>query len=393
MLGGSAQQVVAVKYAVDKGYYTVLCDFLLDNPGQYFAHEFHCVSTTDREGILEVARSARVDAVVAYASDPAASTAAYVAETLGLPTNPLASVEILSDKGHLRAFLAANDFNVPKFALLAEASQVQEAVNGLSYPILVKPTDASGSKGISRVDSEDQLSCAVSNALVFSRSQRVILEEFVVPSHPFMIGGDCFVRDGEVEFWGLLNSHRDPSVSPFVPVGTSFPVTISKQQERLVRSEISRLIRALGMRFGAFNLEVLIDCEGRPFIIELGPRNGGNMIPELLELATGVDLVSATVEAALGKPDYRLTANDCDRYLAVYVLHAADDGVLDQIVVRPSHERHVLRTVLYKNPGEHVEYFDGASKAIGVLFLEFESSRQMLDTLMKSNEYLSVSIA
>ena len=88
LLGGSAQQIVAIKTAQKLGYYTVLCDYLPDNPGQYEADKFYLISTTDKEAILKVALDECVDGVLAYASDPAAPTAAYVAEKMKLPTNP-----------------------------------------------------------------------------------------------------------------------------------------------------------------------------------------------------------------------------------------------------------------------------------------------------------------
>ena len=95
LLGGSAQQIVAIKTAQKLGYYTVLCDYLPDNPGQYEADKFYLVSTTDKDAVLEVARNEQVDGVLAYASDPAAPTAAYIAEKLGLSGAPYHSVETL----------------------------------------------------------------------------------------------------------------------------------------------------------------------------------------------------------------------------------------------------------------------------------------------------------
>ncbi len=93
LLGGSRQQVVAIEAAKRLGYRTVLCDYLPDNPGRLVADSFHLVSTTDRDAVLEVARAEGISGVLAYASDPAAATAAYVAQELGLPGNPLRSVE------------------------------------------------------------------------------------------------------------------------------------------------------------------------------------------------------------------------------------------------------------------------------------------------------------
>lgn len=114
LLGGSAQQVIAIQTAKRLGYYTILCDFLTDNPGQYCADKFYLISTTDKEAILEIAKKEDIDGVLAYASDPAAPTAAFVAEKLGLPGNPYDSVEILCNKDRFREFLQMHNFNTPQ---------------------------------------------------------------------------------------------------------------------------------------------------------------------------------------------------------------------------------------------------------------------------------------
>ena len=102
LLGGSRQQVVAIETAKKLGYYTILCDYLSDNPGQNYADKFYLESTTDKEAILKIAEKEKIDGIVAYASDPAAPTAAYVAEKLGLPTNPYESVNILCNKEYVQ---------------------------------------------------------------------------------------------------------------------------------------------------------------------------------------------------------------------------------------------------------------------------------------------------
>ena len=87
-LGGAPTQVPPIEYALKQGYYVITCDYLPDNPGHKLAHEYHNVSTTDKEDVLRLANSLGIDGIVAYASDPAAPTAAYVAEQLELPGNP-----------------------------------------------------------------------------------------------------------------------------------------------------------------------------------------------------------------------------------------------------------------------------------------------------------------
>ena len=113
LLGGSAQQIVAIETAKRLGYHTILCDFLSDNPGQYVADKFYLVSTTDKEAVLKVALDENVDGVLAYASDPAAPTAAYVAEKMELAGSPYESVDILCNKDKFRSFLSQNGFCTP----------------------------------------------------------------------------------------------------------------------------------------------------------------------------------------------------------------------------------------------------------------------------------------
>ena len=163
LLGGSAQQVVAIETAKRLGYYTILCDFLDDNPGQYVADKFYLESTTDKEKILEIAIEEQIDGILAYASDPAAPTAAYVAEKLGLPGNPYKSVDILCNKDKFRKFLSENGFCTPK---AKGYSDIQEALDDLnkSYfrlPVIIKPVDSSGSKGATVIRTLDNLNEAI----------------------------------------------------------------------------------------------------------------------------------------------------------------------------------------------------------------------------------------
>ena len=114
MLGGSESQIVAIDRARELGYYTVLCDYLPDNPGRFHADKFYQVSTTDKDAVMRVAREEVVDGVVAYGSDPAAPTAAYVAERLGLPGIPYETAKSFCEKHLFRDFLCRKGFSVPE---------------------------------------------------------------------------------------------------------------------------------------------------------------------------------------------------------------------------------------------------------------------------------------
>lgn len=370
LLGGSAQQVVAIETAKRLGYRTVLCDFLPDNPGQYTADKFYLVSTTDKEAVLEVAEKEKVDGVLAYASDPAAPTAAYVAETLGLPTNPCNAVETLCNKDRFRDFLRENGFNTPVSKGYRNAEVVNADIPMFRLPVIVKPVDSSGSKGVTVLRSWDGLDKALAFAFSFSRAHRIVVEEFIEKKHPYLIGGDIFVSDGKVVLWGLLNCHRDERVNPLVPVGKSYPLLLEKDDVRHVQETLQSMIEKLGIRFGSMNVELVIDSSNRVWPIDIGPRAGGNMIPDLLGMIFGVDLVEMAIQTAMGEA---LTGNigSGSGYFATYNLHSTRGGIYKQILFSSELKSYLKRICLYKKPGERVERFDNASKCLGIIFMEF----------------------
>lgn len=397
LLGGSSQQVVAIEAAKRLGYRTVLCDYLPDNPGQHVADVFYRESTTDRDRMLEVARREGVSGVLAYASDPAASSAAYVAEALGLPTNPLSAVETLGDKGRFRAHLRDNGLPCPGFITLdvASCSEVaSRALRALAYPVVVKPTDSSGSRGVSVVDEFDPsaLKQALAHAKAHSRNGVLLAEERIAASFPRVVGGDVFVVDGQVRFWGLMSCLRDQALGGLVPTGERYPAGLDATQEQAVRACIQNLVESLGLRFGEFNVEVILGAGDVPYVLELGARAGGNMIPVQLSDVSGIDLVEANVLFAMGKAAPSLAFDGNDACVATYVLHAREAGVFKGVSLSPGIKPFIYRTALYAQPGEQVERFDAANKALGIVFLRFGDEAQMERRLQTITDDITVEV-
>ena len=382
LLGGSRQQVVAIECAKRLGYRTVLCDYLPDNPGQYAADVFYQESTTDRARMLEIARAEGVSGVLAYASDPAALTAAYVAEELGLPANPLASVEILSTKHLFRRYLSEHGFPAPAahpVAVDADPSEVAQLAATMRQPVVIKPTDSSGSKGVSVLDGPDaeEVRRALEAAAAYSRNSVLLLEEYIRAGFPRVIGGDVFVVDGEVRFWGLMSCLRDEELGGLVPIGERCPSGLSAAQERAVRDQIQALVTSLGMRFGEFNVEIIVGEDDTPYFLELGARAGGNMIPVQLSDISGVDLIEANVRYAMGDSSLDVAFDGSDAAFATYVLHTDREGTLRGVETDPDIAPCIYRSVMYVKPGQPVERFDGAGKALGIFFLRFDDVAHM----------------
>lgn len=392
LLGGSMQQVVAITTAKAMGYHTVLCDYLSDNPGQHEADKYYNVSTTDVEAVYRVAKAEGVGGILAYASDPAALPAAIVAERLGLPTNPAKAVETLGVKHRFRDFLSSHGFACPKHFAFDAATPIEEVSNAISdfrFPVVVKPTDSSGSKGVSTIHNTQSLARAISHADAYSRNKTLIAEEYIQRGFQAVIGGDIFVCDGQIVLYGEMACLRDDGGKGLIPIEKKKTTALTELQTSNIHTELQRLITALGIRFGEMNLEILLDGDDRPHFLELGPRAGGNMIPLQLSDIFGVDLVRANVAAAMGE-QVTLNPKEPQGSYCTYVLHSHRDGVFAAVQFSGHIAPHVYRKVIYKQPGDAVETFDGAGKALGIVFLHFDNEHDMDTFCDNPDKHISI---
>lgn len=391
LLGGSTQQVPAIEYANKQGYYTILCDYLPDNPGQYHADKFYSVSTTDKEAILEVAQKERVDGIVAYASDPAAPTAAYVAEEMELPTNPYKSVELLTNKDKFRSFLAKHNFNTPKAKGYSSIEQATKEIEEFRLPVIIKPVDSSGSKGVSKLTDSKDIKSQIEYALSFSRVKRIIIEEFV-EKFGYQVAGDGFSVNGELVFRCFANDHFNANgLNPFVPISASFPYNMPKRIHDKIHAEIQRLFDLLNIKTGAYNFDIRLDEDENVYLMEIGPRNGGNFIPQVTRYATGVDMIDYTIRAAMGEDCSDIKMVEPKGYWSYYAVHSSKSGVLKEIKIDEDVKaNHIVESHLNYKIGNKVPSFTGANGSIGILIMKFDCMEQMLDMMDHSDNWIRV---
>lgn len=380
MLGGSMQQIPAIVQAKEKGLYTITCDYLPENPGHKYSDEFHNVSTTDKEAVLELARKLDIDGIVAYASDPAAPTAAYVAQELGLPGNPYESVEILTQKDLFRDFLQKNGFNTPKACGYTTYEQALADIDGFKFPVMVKPVDSSGSKGVVKIENKSELNAAVDEALSYSRSKRIVVEEFI-EKKGYQISGDGFSVDGKLVFTSYGNElYSGKGTREYVALGEFWPSLISDELKKKVDDELQKLIKALGMKTCAYNIEVILDKNDDVYILELGPRNGGSYIPQLIKYATGVDLIDYTLRAAVGEDCSDLDFAETKGCYSNYMIYSTVSGKFDRLWFDEKFEKNNLLDVYCTySVGDDVQAYQNTTHSLGTIIFKADSVEEMIE--------------
>jgi len=389
-LGGAPTQIPPIKYALEQGHYVITCDYLPNNPGHKLAHEYHNVSTTDKEAVLALAEALNIDGIVAYASDPSAPTAAYVSEKLGLPGNPYSSVEILTRKDYFREFLSENGFNVPRSNSFYDFSDASRWLEEIGVPAFVKPIDSSGSKGVTNIKRSADLEEAFNLALTFSREKKVVVEEMIA-RNGYQIDSDIFMSQGEIAFWIWGDQHQDICCHPYAPIGISFPSVLPQDIQLKAKSKIEAILKKLNFNTGAFNVEFVVDKDGEVWVIEIGPRNGGNLIPQVIKHVSGVDTIAATVDESIGQI-FKKQESIVNGYWSSYIVHSREDGVFKELWLSDRVKPYIVEENIQAKPGDIVRKFSGSHDTLGTMILKFPSKEIMLEMMDSMENDILVSV-
>lgn len=394
LLGGLRYLLPVIESAHQLGYYVITCDYLPDNIAHKYSDEYHNVSIIDKEAVLALARELQIDGIMSFAVDPGVVTAAYVQEQMGLPAfGPYESVCILQNKDRFRNFLTKHGFNVPKAKGFSSIEDAMFEKYWYPWPVIVKPTDSAGSKGVTRVERWEDLRPALEIAFEHSLSKRVIVEEFIEKSG-CSSDTDSFSVDGELKFVSFSAQRFDEHASnPYTPSAYSWPSTMSLAQEEELTSEIQRLLKLLGMRTSIYNIETRVGANGKPYIMEVSPRGGGNRLAEMLRFATGVDLITNAVRAAVGDEVVDVEQKPYNGHWAEVVLHADNEGKFQELRIRDDMRQYVFEEDIWVEVGEHVSAFNAANNAVGTLVLKFDSHEKLEKALSCQNDWLKVIVA
>lgn len=391
LLGGMRYLVPVIEAAHKLGVYVITCDYLPNNIAHKYSDEYCNVSILEKDKVLEKAKELKIDGILSFACDPGVVTAAYVAEKMGLPSSgPYESVEILQNKGKFRKFLTENNFNVP---VAKQYTDIETALNDtemFNWPVIVKPTDSAGSKGVTKVVEKSELRDAINYALKFSHSNEFIIEDFLEKVGD---SSDCdsFSIDGKLKFVSFSAQKFDENCeNPYTPAAFTWPASISKAHQEELINEIQRLLKLLDMKNSIYNIETRECTNGKAYIMECSPRGGGNRLAEMIRYMTGVDMITNIVKSALGMALDVIEQKEIKDNWAEIILHSEKEGIFEKLWISEEISSNIVENDLWIETGTHVGGFSGANEAIGTMVLKFDSEIQMDNVLNNQNNYIKV---
>jgi len=393
LLGGSRYALPVIKAAHDLGIYVITCDYLPDNIAHKYSDEYQNVSIIEKDAVLRVAQELKIDGIMSFACDPGVVTAAYVAEKMGLPFQcTYEAATILQDKGKFRKFLLENGFNCPHAKSYSDEDAPLKDVGYFTWPVIVKPVDSAGSKGVTKVESPSQLSQAIATALKSSHNGKFIIEDFLTfesyhsSTDPFTVNGKlCAVSYSDQ----LFDKEAD---NPYTPAFIIWPSTMQQKHQDYLTTEIQRLMNLLHMKTGIYNIESCVGKGGIPYIMEVSPRGGGCKIAELQEMAFGGHLIENEVRKAVVLPLLPIETHPIDGHWCEMIIHArpGQQGIFDCLEIKDDMKGHVQVIDMTTQKGDQVLPFTGANCSLGDMFLRFGSRAELDNAIADVSKWLNI---
>ncbi|MEO3860282.1 ATP-grasp domain-containing protein [Acrocarpospora sp. B8E8] len=371
VLGAADGALSTYRIAAEMGYRTIAVDRSAAAPGVAVADEYVPLSTRDADGIQRaLAPRGDLAGVIAPCSDIALPTLLQLTRVLGLPVHlSETAVRASVDKTVLRSMLDGLGVSSYRWIASHDPREIAERARGLRFPVVVKPADAQGGRGVTRCESPEQILAAAQAAKERAYGGGILVEEEIRGTH---CGCECVIEGGRVVFMAM--TRRTLSPPPLtLTTAHAMPAGLPPEVERACRRLVNRVCGLLGYRRGPLNLDLVVTPGGEPYLIELGVRTGGNGIDDLTRICHGVDPVRAAVRAAVGEP-IELRPH-IPRPVMWKVLAAEQAGRLVSVsgAERARALPGVAELVILARPGQQVRPYREVSDKLGWVVLRGDS--------------------
>lgn len=371
IIGASYLQEPLIQKAKSMGIETHVFAWKANDVGEKSADFFYPISIVEKDEILSKCREIGIDGICSIASDLAAITVNYVANAMGLVGNSMECSHVSTNKHAMRKCFESANIPSPKSILVRNAGDM--AGIDICYPVIVKPLDRSGSRGITKVDKEEELSDAIETAKQQGFEKAALVEEFVCGSEYSV---ECISWHGEHTFLALTYKYTT-NAPHFIEVAHLEPAVVDAAILEKVKEITFRALDSLNITNGASHSEVKISDDGEIKVIEIGGRMGGDWIgSHLVEMAMGIDFVRAVIQVALGeKPD--TGAKHPVRAAAIrYLFTKEDEKDLERL--KEEHKEYLVCHGVLNNTGEAVT---DSSNRLGYYLMEADSVEKLKDYL------------
>ena len=382
VLAGGSDQIALINELKKRGHYIVLVDYFDNPPAKSYADKHIVASTLDVEKVEQIAKSENADLICTACTDQALLTVSYVSEKLGLPCYIDYQTGLnVTNKSYMKKVLLKNNIPTAKFVIVK--SPDVSAVNGFTFPLVVKPVDCNSSKGVKKVESLEEFRTYVAEAINYSRTKSAIVEEF---KEGIEISADFYIENGVAKFLSATNSLKIRNRKSFTILCSDYPA-ITGEQEVAVTKIATDIAKAFLLNNTPLLVQLIVK-DSEINVIEFSARMGGGSKYKLIEVLSGVDIMSKYVDLILGDCPHVDPSKQVDYCKMVYIY--CYPGVYDRMegLEQMKSEGVIDDYFLYKTKGMKIQKAEtSGDRPAGYL-----CSAKTSDDLWKKIEYIDSQI-
>lgn len=375
ILGAGVAQENLIRVSKELGYFTIVCDKRQGMPGEKMADRYYHVDYMNKESICNIAKIEDIDGVISN-SEPAMISVSYLVDYLGLPGNSVQSIQHLLSKTNFRNLQKDIGLFSPNSFEVFDYNDLIEKLNLIKYPVIIKPSESSGSRGAARFDyyDEEKMKNAFAECKMFSRNGCVTLEEYILNAGSDVYNADVFVVNGKVLWDGWYGGKRT-DLLPMVPMAKILPPIITNENKDRIEETVERLLEESGVSLGEFNVETFITDNNEVFVIEINPRQAGDEIPKLIFEHSGIDYTKLLVSLTVNDTEYYKSIinqkRECN-YITLQVVFPHKSGVYKGLYIHEDLKNYVCWITEFAKAGTFVHAARNAEDSVAYVDLKFD---------------------
>lgn len=392
VLGAGEEQVAIYQEARRRALPTIGVDLRADRPGIPLADEFLQISTTEPEAIADALRGRRLAGVVTTAADTGLASWHHLARRFDTPWRfPAAAARVSMDKAEFHRVAAAAGVPTYPWIQSDRLERVATVARGFRFPVVCKPADASGGRGVCLAEHPGRLDAAIGYAATHTRTGQVIAEEFLsgrnVTVNVFMVAGRIGLS--------LITEKRILPGPSFLIGGHDAPAVLDRDTERALLADAQRLCLAFDLTDGPANFDVIVTADGTRYVLEVGARMSGNGFPRLASAVSGIDWLAALLDLATGKPVTPTVGRRRPARLHVLTSPLPVDGELLAVDGLPATAAlpGVEAVEVFARPGDTIRPFTEAGRKLGWIVVSAEHRAELDERLERAVRALGIEVA
>lgn len=384
LLGGSHAEIPLIQAAHELGWYVITTGNNRDGLGHPYADKTVFADFSDKNAMLELARNEGVQAVCSGCNDFALFSTVYVCEKLGLPGHDSYATSLeLHHKDKYRALATRLGIPTPRALVVRSVADFDAAIAQLTFPIIVKPVDLTGGKGIHRAANIEEARAAYKDACSRTRQDHIVVEEFVQGTNH---GFSAMLVKGKVAF--AFSDNEQYYLNKYMVSGANTPSTTSAAGLAKLRDYSERIAHELHLVNGILHIQYIEKADGTPVIIEICRRPPGDLYIKFVKYATGIDYPKFIVMAETGMDISGIADVPTQGFWLRHCIMAGREGIVRDVTFAPEIQKNIVEKFLWYKPGEQIT--DKLLYKAGIVFFKFDTLAEMQDKTARMTELAKI---